>query len=330
VALPEAPAIPGLRVGRFDSELDIEPVAAMWTDTSLADGSETVLDAAELRHLWDHAPGFDPVEDVLVARIGAQVVALVTHQWRQRGQRVFHEVLPMVRQADRRRGLGQALLSWAERRAADGNAARSMGPPDLPHVVFSWADVEVEGVARFAETNGYAPDGYGILMARTLADPLPDVPLPAGIELRPVRPEDHRRIWEADNEAFLDDRDPVVRTNEDFERWFLAPDLDTSAWLVAWDGDEIAGSAWNVVYAAENERLGRARGYIQHLSVRRAWRRRGVGSALLARSLQTLRDLGLVEARLGADAENRSGAVRLYESQGFRRIQTRARYVKTL
>ena len=255
---------------------------------------------------------------------------MVSHQRRQRGQRVFHEVLPMVRQAARRRGLGQALLAWAERRAAAGHAAGTMGPADLPHVVFCWADVDVDGVAAFAATNGYSPDGYGILMTRSLADPLPDAPLPEGIELRPVRPEDYRRIWDADVEAFQDDRDPVVRTDADFERWFTAPDLDTSMWLVAWDGDEVAGAAWNVVYGAENERLGQKRGYIEHLSVRRPWRRRGLASALLVRSMQTFRDLGLEEARLGADAENLSGAVRLYELVGFRRIKRWARYVKAL
>ena len=98
---------------------------------------------------------------MLVARIGDEVVAVVSHQWRQRGQRVFHEVLPMVRQAVRRRGLGQALLAWAERRAAAGHAAGTMGPADLPHVVFCWADVDVDGVAAFAATNGYAPTATG-------------------------------------------------------------------------------------------------------------------------------------------------------------------------
>ncbi len=324
------PAIPGLRIGHFDRELDFGPVAAMWSETTLGDGTERVVDAAELRQQWEHAPGFDLDDDVLVARAGDQVVALVSHQWRQRGRRVFHEVLPLVAQAHRRRGLGQALLVWAEQRAAAGHVAGTMGPPDLPQVVFCWADVDVDGVARFATRNGYAPDGYGVLMARSLAAPLPDVPLPDGIELRPVRPQDHRRIFEADTEAFQDDRDPVVRTDEDFQRWFEAPDLDTRPWLVAWDGNEVAGSAWNVVYRAENERLGHARGFIEHLSVRRPWRRRGLASALLVRSMQAFRDLGLEEARLGADAENLSGAIRLYESLGFRRIQTRARYLKAL
>jgi ribosomal protein S18 acetylase RimI-like enzyme len=330
VSLPNVPAIPGLRIAHFDREADFGPVAAMWSETNLGDGAELVFDGAELRHRWDHAPGFDPADDVLVARVGDDVVALVSHQWRQRGRRVFHEVQPMVSQTYRRRGLGRALLAWAERHAAAGHAAGSMGPSDLPHVVFCWGDVDVDGVARFATRNGFAPDGYGILMARSLTDPLPDAPLPDGIELRPVRPEHHRRIWDADTEAFQDDHDPIARTDDDFERWFAAPDLDTSTWLVAWDGDEVAGSAWNVVYRAENARLGHPRGYIEHLSVRRPWRRRGLASALLVRSMQTFRDLGLEEARLGADAENLSGAVRLYGSLGFRRIRTRARYVKAL
>jgi ribosomal protein S18 acetylase RimI-like enzyme len=50
----------------------------------------------------------------------------------------------------------------------------------------------------------------------------------------------------------------------------------------------------------------------------------------MTRSMRRLRDLGLSEAMLGADADNPSGAVRLYESLGFRRTRTAANYLKTI
>ena len=48
------------------------------------------------------------------------------------------------------------------------------------------------------------------------------------------------------------------------------------------------------------------------------WRGRGVASALIVRALGALRDRGMTEAALGVDAQNETGALRLYEAMGFR------------
>ncbi len=122
----------------------------------------------------------------------------------------------------------------------------------------------------------------------------------------------------------------MQRTEEDFVGWFSTPNLDTSLWRVAWEGDEIAGSVWNCIWTEENEQLGIQRGWLEHISVRRPWRRRGLATALIAESLRTLKTKGLTEAALGVDAENISGALRLYESLGFRRHQTGISFRKPL
>jgi mycothiol synthase len=76
------------------------------------------------------------------------------------------------------------------------------------------------------------------------------------------------------------------------------------------------------VWTEENKLLGLRRGWLEHVSVRRRWRNRGLASALIAESLRGLRDAGLSDAALGVDAENISGAVRVYERMGFRRART--------
>jgi ribosomal protein S18 acetylase RimI-like enzyme len=86
----------------------------------------------------------------------------------------------------------------------------------------------------------------------------------------------------------------------------------------------------NFIYPAENKALGVRRGWLDHVSVRRPWRRRGLASALIADSLRALRDEGMTEAALGVDAENLSGALRVYESQGFRAVRTSVSYRKAL
>ena len=87
--------------------------------------------------------------------------------------------------------------------------------------------------------------------------------------------------------------------------------------IVAYDGDEIAGAVLNAIYPEENEQLGIKRGWLDSVFTRRAWRKRGLARALIVRSLHLLRERGMEGAALGVDADNPSGALRLYESVGF-------------
>src|SRR5665811_632688 len=88
-------------------------------------------------------------------------------------------------------------------------------------------------------------------------------------------------------------------------------------WMVAWDGDEVAGSVITTVPVEENEHHGRSRVYVSGVSVRRPWRRRGLARALLARSLVAARDAGFTSASLGVDTDSPTGANTLYQSLGF-------------
>jgi mycothiol synthase len=324
------PRIEGLVVRHFDPDRDYPAVADLKSTANRHDGVDWLPTAETLRHDLEHNAGIDLDEDVLVAEADGALIGVVEHDWRLRGERVFHQLSPLVHPDWRHRGLGRALLAWAEARAARGADAGTMGRRGASHLLAGWSDLEIPEVAPFAAAAGYDVEGHGIMMLRDLELRIAEAPLPAGIEVRPVRPDDHRAIWDADCEAFRDHRDPATRTDEDFERWFTTPELDTSLWEVAWDGDEVAGSVWNMVFAEENERLGIRRGWLEHISVRRPWRKRGLATALIARSMRRFRDLGLSEAALGADADNLSGAVRVYEAIGFRRVRTSASYRKTL
>ena len=90
-----------------------------------------------------------------------------------------------------------------------------------------------------------------------------------------------RRIFDAEAEAFRDHWGRREWTDQIFAElpggsrtWTL--DL----WRVAWDGDEVAGVVTTFVFAEENATLGLSRGWLEHVSVRRPWRRRGLASAL--------------------------------------------------
>ena len=75
-----------------------------------------------------------------------------------------------------------------------------------------------------------------------------------------------------------------------------------------------------MIWPEENESLGVKRGWLEHISVRRPWRKRGVAKALIADSLRMLRDMGMDEARarrrLGEPVRAPSGST---SRSGFRR-----------
>lgn len=331
VAVPGMPAIEGLIVRHFEVERDYPDMAELIAQVNTHDGVDWIPSADALRNQNTHTDGFDPECDALVVELHGALTASAEIVWRIRSASVHQSITILVAPHVRRRGIGTALLEWAEATVARGLAAGGRGASlGLRQVLTGWAELEVPEVLPWATTAGYHIEGYGVMMIRPLDEPILPVALPDGFELRPVRIEDHRAIWDADTEAFQDHRDPTPRTEADYEGWYADPDLDTTLWLVAWDGDQVAGSVMNFVFREENARLGIKRGWLEHVSVRRPWRRRGLASALITRSMELLRDLGLEEAALGADAENLTGAVRLYEALGFRRARTSARYRKAI
>lgn len=277
---------------------------------------------------WAPSPRFDPVRDHAVLEDEGRFIAAAGVDWRERAGKIVHRIEIWIHPEARRRGYGRRLLAWAEARARESVADGSGGPPELPHFLGGGVDRSKPEQIRFAEMAGYEPIRYGFVMRRPLDQPIPELSLPAGLEVRPVTPEQHRAIWEADTEAFKDHFESAVRDEADFSQFYDHPDVDTSLWRVAWDGDEVAGSVVNGIYPHENAELGLDIGWLDHVSVRRPWRRRGLASALIARSLAVLRDRGMSLGALGVDAENPTGALGVYERLGFTPHQTWVTYRK--
>lgn len=323
------------RLGRvsfrlFDPAADFPAAAELISDAHAHDDVDWLPSHATLAHEWGRTSAFDPAADVLIAESGGLAVGLVAVEWRSRHTIVVHQVEIWVRPSARRNGIGGTLLRWAEDHARETVAAGIGGPMDLPHQIGGWGDADVPGHAQLAASRGYRVNRYGFEMRRRIDDPIPAAELPDGLEVRLVRAEQHRTIWDADVEAFRDHFEASVRTEADYEQWITSPTLDTSLWQVAWDGDEVAGSVMTSINAEENEKLGLNIAWLDHISVRRPWRKRGVASALIASTLGILRERGMDIAALGVDAENPTGALRVYEAMGFARHKTGISYRKPL
>jgi mycothiol synthase len=146
-------------------------------------------------------------------------------------------------------------------------------------------------------------------------DPPPSPVFPAGITVRPYRVDDEEMLRDALNDAFAHDPFFHEVSPSAFREFYLrARGFDPALWLLAWDGDELAGFV-----LAYSERVGEpGLGWIGSLGVREPWRRRGLGEALLRSAFAALHERGFRRVGLGVDTENETGALRLYERVGMR------------
>jgi mycothiol synthase len=313
--------VPGLpadvRARAFDLDADAADLAHFMGRVNIADGHNQVLTPDEVRIEWRPNPGFVPSRDALILEDAAGFVAHANVDAQVRSGKVVHWIEGWVRQDRRRQGIARALLAWAERHSAMRVRDDETPDPALPNFLGFGALETNPAAMAFAASTDYAPFRYGFQMRRPLDEPIPDIAMPAGFEIRPVREDDHRKIWEADVEAFLDHFEPRVQTDDDFVATFAFPDLDTSLWRVAWEGDEVVGVVMNAIFPEENEATGVKLGWLEHVSVRARWRGRGVAKALIVSSMQAHREKGMQFAALGVDAANPTGALALYEGLGF-------------
>lgn len=103
-------------------------------------------------------------------------------------------------------------------------------------------------------------------------------------------------------------------------------DFDASLVFLAWDGGAVAG-----MIRCRLRGKGEAEsGWVDHLSVRRLWRGRGLGTALLLHAFATFYRRGASAVTLGVDAESLTGATRLYERAGMQGERPFDVYQKTL
>ncbi len=321
MAVELATPIQGITLRPYAGEADLPDVVRIQNAEWAADGVSQRSDIEELRAWWGNpSESFDPARDVDVVELDGATVAFTQRDWVDTTDGVReYRARCWIDPAVRRRGMGTALLARNEearrRLAADQQT-------DRPRVLgMGTAELNV-GAMALARSHGYQPARWWADMERSLLDELPDAPpLPAGLEVRPASADQARQIWDADQDAFQDHWGGWDPSEASFRRWTDSPEFQPDLMLVAWDGDEVAGAVLNAIYPEENRELGMKRGWLDSVFTRRAWRRRGLARALIVRSLHLLRERGLETAMLGVDADNPSGAFRLYESAGFRATQ---------
>jgi mycothiol synthase len=322
VTVPGAPAIPGLAFRRFRGEADYPAMVNILEACNAADRLDYVNTLKEIAHVFSHLSNCDPYRDMLFAEVNGETVAFSRVWWTDEAfagvVERLHKSLGFVHPDWRRMGLGTAMLRYNEhclRRIARGH------PPEAPKLFRVWANGTEEGAWALFAAAGYEPVRHFIMMTRPISLPLPDAPLPVGVEVQPVQPDQIRAIWQAMWEARRDHWGYVEPTELDYERWTQGRLFAPGLWKVAWDGEQVAGMVLNRLDREQNEQYRRQRGYTQDIFVQRPWRRRGLARSLLVQSILMFREMGMEETALGVDIQNPSGALRLYESMEYREVQ---------
>ena len=299
---------PGLKL-RSVQWSDLNAVTQLIYEACAADGDTVVaVTADELKHEWQ-TPGFALEQDAfLVETRDGQIVGYEEffNEYEHAKLRTDGYVHPDFKG----RGVGTALLRIIEQRARD---EMTLAEPEVRVSLRSTIDHHDPVSHELHRHEGYQPLRYHWRMEINLAAPPSVPPFPEGIELRPfIRGEHDAAVWQAQNEAFRDHWGSHEVTLEEWKRSrFDDPEFDSTLWPIAWDrlSGEVAG------FSINRYRMGI--GWIRTLGVRRPWRKRGLGEALLLHSFGEFYKRGTKTIGLGVDAQNPTGATRLYQKVGM-------------
>jgi ribosomal protein S18 acetylase RimI-like enzyme len=230
-----------------------------------------------------------------------------------------------------RQGIGTALMLWAEERSRQ---EIQRCPSDARVIMHVSTPDKIESAKYLFEKLDMRLFRHGFRMQIDMKEPPPKAVWPAGITVRnPVDKESEiEAIFRAEKEAFQDHFGyvdvPYEEGLADFKHWFLEEEGydDDSLWFLALDGGEIAG----LCLCRKQDLEDLACGYVNSLAVRRPWRKRGIGLALLQQAFGEYYRRGFSKVALGVDGENLTGALRLYKKAGMKIHRQYDRYEKVL
>jgi ribosomal protein S18 acetylase RimI-like enzyme len=204
-----------------------------------------------------------------------------------------------VRPDARGRGIGSRLCDWGERAAADAG---------LSSIRAATSARDADG-KELLESRGYRYIRSFYRMAIDLDGQPPEPDWPVGFSVA-LEPDSEKVLYETLEEAFEDHWGHEERT---FEQWIAqnGPLGERLCYVVrAADGTVAAAQI------CDEDRFGTA--WVAILGVRAPFRRHGLGEALLRQAFHDLYERGRPRIALGVDAENTTGATRLYQRVGMR------------
>jgi mycothiol synthase len=298
---------------------DAAAVTELINASSLADMGQPLVTTTDLEEQWGEA-GHDLKADAWVAINAEGKVVGYEELFNRHGHHNLQGdgyVHPQYQNL----GIGTALLRKLEARARQH---LQLAPPEMRAFLRNGVSMQDTAGCRLHENEGYQAIRYFYWM-RIQMESQPAAPqLPPGLRLITYRDDiGPHPLFEALEEAF---QDHWGQSPWNFTQWkqrtFNSEFFDPGLIFIAFDENEIA--------AAAICRVRHEHGWISTLGVRRTWRRKGLGQALLLAAFNEFYRRGEKVVALGVDAENQTGATRLYERVGMSVYQEFVLYEKEL
>jgi mycothiol synthase len=214
------------------------------------------------------------------------------------------------------KGIGSYLMIWAEERSRQA-IPLATAYARVSMLVFCLSRDSI--AQKLFRSRGFGLIRHALRMVISFNGSIPEPVWPQGITVKTVASgEDERAAFIAGREAFRDHWGHVERPLEDelarFEHRIHAdPAYDPALWFLAMHGDQVAGSSMCRRKVDDDPEMG----WVSSLSVRSPWRKQGLGLALLLHSFHEFSRRGYRKVGLGVDAENLTGALRLYKKAGM-------------
>jgi mycothiol synthase len=217
-------------------------------------------------------------------------------------------------------GIGTELVNLLEMRAQE---IVHRAPPEARVVLENsvlQSDIPAQSIL---ESAGFSLARTFWRMAIEFTEPPRAPTWPRGISLQTFATGQEHAVFEAVEEAFQDHWGHVPRTYADWIQRTERESFDSSLWFLAMEDQEIAGVALCRVRPDNSA-------WVNTVAVRRPWRQRGLGTALLLAAFNEFYRRNILHAALGVDAESLTGANRLYERAGMQVSLRIATYQKEL
>jgi mycothiol synthase len=294
---------------------DVEPALVLfnrWSRSVI--GRDEITDAEVIRNEWV-SPDFDPAEDIrLVFAPSGQLVGYI-EVWTTSKPLVHPWTWGRVDPDYEGLGIGTWLLHWAEQRAL---RELPSVPAELRFAPRVGTVREAEKPKRLFEEMGYQHIRGSYHMLIEMEAPVPEPQFPEGITLRTYNAEtDAAAVYRAVEDSFRDHFGFVEQPFEEglkrFKHFWETATSDPTLMFLAMDGEAIAGINLCQPRSFDDSEMG----WVGTLGVLRPWRKRGLGLALLHHSFNEFYRRGKRKVGLGVDAQNLTGALRLYENAGM-------------
>ena len=284
------------------SDDDVRDVRALVEEVTAADGV-----GAFSEHVMLHLPrGGDSDVRHLLVREGGELVGYahldVTDE--VAGSSAELAVAP----GSRGHGIARALVTSLLAASPDGRLRL-------------WAHGEHPGSSALARSMGFDRSRVLWQLRRPLGEPLPEVTVPAGIEIRTFEVGQDEQAWTRTNaRAFAHHPDQGRWGVEEVllreaESWF-----DPKGFFLAFRGDTLVGFHWTKVHGADGHDHPPI-GEVYIVGVDPSEQGHGLGPALTLLGLHHLQQQGLDSVMLYVDESN-GPAIRVYERLGFTRYAT--------